>query len=60
MVTKVILKWTAKIMLVIVLVIITNKLSDKYGEGRVFINGMAFALLLYCIGKLLLKSSEKK
>ena len=53
--TKEILKWTAKIMFIIVFVIIINILSDKYGEGRVMLNGLAFALLLFCIGKLLLK-----
>jgi ribosomal protein S24E len=50
---KEILKWIAKIMFVIVLTIIIIKLSDKYGEGRVHWNALAFALLLFSIGKLL-------
>jgi len=50
-----ILKWTAKILSLIVGIIIINILSDKYGEGRVMLNGLAFALLLFCIGNLLLK-----
>ena len=53
--TKEILRWTVKIMVIIVLVVIINILSDKFGEGRVLINGLALAGLLFCIGKLLLK-----
>jgi len=51
-----ILKWTAKIMFIIVLVIIINKLSDKYGDVRVMLYGFAIAALLFSIGKLLMKN----
>jgi hypothetical protein len=53
--TKEILRWTVKIIIVITLVILINILSDKFGKDRVILNALAIALLLYCIGKLLLK-----
>ena len=56
--TKEILRWTVKIMVIIVLVFVFTKLSDKFGEGRVMINGLAFALLLFSVGKLLLKNKK--
>jgi hypothetical protein len=56
--TKEILRWTVKIMVIIVLVIVITKLSYKCGEGRVMINGLAFALLLFSVGKLLLKNKK--
>ena len=52
---KTILSWTAKILLVVALVIIIAKLEDKFGEGRVMLNGLAFAGLLVCIAILLKK-----
>jgi hypothetical protein len=42
-------------MFVIVLVVIINKLYDKYGEGKVFVMGLLIAALLFCLGKALLK-----
>jgi hypothetical protein len=50
-----ILSWTTKIMFVIVLVIIINILSDKFGEGKIFLLGLSIAALLFLIGKALLK-----
>jgi len=53
--TKEIFKWTARIIIIISLVVIISVLSDKYGKDMIILNGLAFALLLYSIGKLLLK-----
>ena len=53
--SKEILRWTVKILIVIVLVIVINFLSDKFGKGRVMINGLAIAFFFFSIGKLLLK-----
>jgi hypothetical protein len=53
--TKEILKWTAKIIACVALAFVINILSDEYGKGRVIITTLAIALLLYSIGKLLLK-----
>ena len=53
--TKKILKWTAQLLICIVLAIFLNILSDKYGRGVVTLNALAIALLFFCIGKSLLK-----
>jgi len=52
---KEIFKWTARIIIIISLAVIIGVLCNKYGKDRVILNGLAFALLLYSIGKLLLK-----
>jgi len=53
--TKEILKWTAKIIACVALAFFINILSDEYGKGKVIVTALAIALLLFCIGKLLLK-----
>ena len=53
--TKEILKWTVKIIVCVALAIFINILSDEYGKGKVIITTLAVALLLFSIGKLLLK-----
>ena len=52
---KEILSWTVKIIVIIALVYIITVLSDKYGNGKVMITGLAIAGFLFCLGKLLLK-----
>jgi hypothetical protein len=56
--TKEILRWTVKILIIIVLVYVITLLSDKYGEKRVMINGLGIALILFGTGKLLLKNKK--
>jgi len=52
---KEILKWTAKIIVCVALAFVINLLSDEYGKGKVIITTLAIALLLFSIGKLLLR-----
>jgi len=52
---KEILKWTIKIIICVALAFLINILSDEYGRDRVMITTLAIALLLFSIGKLLMK-----
>jgi hypothetical protein len=56
--TKEILRWTIKIVIIIVLIYVITVLSEKYGEKRVMINGFAIALILFGIGKILLRNKK--